>query len=152
MLFLFCASLLPFPHVPITGKAELVLPLSVSHPVTPVLILMLNYFSFANNMAQLQSAGLNMYGACLERTGFMEMRIHRCPFRFSTGRYYWWHCAYSTHNSGIEFVSGCVCVSWGLSVATYLFECVCVLSVTSHLVTPNLVITSTNAEYAWLYS
>lgn len=49
-------------------------------PVTPGLILMLNYFSFANDVAQLQSTCLNMHGGCEERTGFMEMRPHRCCF------------------------------------------------------------------------
>lgn len=44
---------------PATGQVELLLPL----PVTTLgLILMLKYFSFANNVAQLQSARLNMHG------------------------------------------------------------------------------------------
>lgn len=68
------------PLGPITGRVEFVLSLCISLPVTPGLILMLNYFSFANDVAQLQSARLNMYGGCEERTGFMEMQIHRCRF------------------------------------------------------------------------
>ena len=36
----------------------------ISLPLTPGLILMLNYFSFANDVARLQSARLNMYGGC----------------------------------------------------------------------------------------
>lgn len=49
--------------------------------LTSGLILMLNYFSFANDVARLQSAHLNMYGDSKERTGFMEMRLHGCRFR-----------------------------------------------------------------------
>ena len=79
-----------FPHTlpcllsplgPITGRVEFVLSLCISLPVTPGLILMLNYFSFANDVARLQSARLNMYGGCEERTGFMEMRFHHCRSR-----------------------------------------------------------------------
>ena len=79
-----------FPHTlpcllsplgPITGRVEFVLSLCISLPVTPGLILMLNYFSFANDVARLQSARLNMYGGCEERTGFMEMWIRCCRSR-----------------------------------------------------------------------
>lgn len=47
---------------PITGQVEFVPSGRISFPVTPGLILMLNYFSFANDVARLQSAHLNMYG------------------------------------------------------------------------------------------
>lgn len=52
------------PLGPITGRVEFVLSLCISLPLTPGLILMLNYFSFANDVARLQSARLNMYGGC----------------------------------------------------------------------------------------
>lgn len=65
------------PPIPITGGVEFVLFRRTSLPVTPGLILMLNYFSFANDVAQLQSARLNMDGDREEGTGFMEMWIHR---------------------------------------------------------------------------
>lgn len=65
---------------PITGRVEFVLSLCVSLAVTPGLILMLKYFSFANDVARLQSASLNMYGCRVQRTGCMEMQILRCRF------------------------------------------------------------------------
>lgn len=44
------------PLGPITGRVEFVLSLCIFFPVTSGLILMLNYFSFANDVARLQSA------------------------------------------------------------------------------------------------
>ena len=45
-----------------------------------------------------------------------------------------------------------VCLYEYLCVSVCVFMCACVCAVTPHLVAPHSVITSTNAEYAWLYS
>lgn len=122
----------------------------ISFPVTPGLILMLNYFSFANDMARLQSVRLNMYAGCKGRTGFMEMWIHRCHSHSLP--HYWWRCAqHIQYVSECVWVCACVCVCVCLSTDVFVCVCTCVLG-NPHSVGPHSVITSTNAEYAWLHS
>lgn len=53
--FLLIMPSLPSPIGPVKGQVEFVQSLCISPPVTPGLILMLNYFSFANDVARLQS-------------------------------------------------------------------------------------------------
>lgn len=107
-------SLLPYRpllfslHVPITVWVELVLSLRLARPVTPGLILLLNYLSFANDVARLQSACLNMYGDSTERTGFMEMRIHRRHRRLHVQ--HGWPCPQCIRWQCFWVYSTCVCL------------------------------------------
>lgn len=90
--FLFILPCLPSPFGPITDWVEFVLSLCTSLSVTPGLILMLNYFSFANDVARLQSARLNMYGGLRGESRFMEMQIRHCRFSSHSLLHYWWPC------------------------------------------------------------
>jgi len=150
-MFLFALAFsVFFSHMPITNRVELVLSLCISCPVTPGLILMLNYFSFANDVARLQSAS----GICMEAAQ-REQVLWRCSsiaITFVSVLHYWW-----SSNQSIQYSQQCFwicCWLWVASICPYVFcSFVCVsVYITSHLVTPHLVITSTNAEYAWLYS
>lgn len=89
------------------------LSLCASLAVTPGLILMLNYFSFANDVAWLQSAFSEYAWGCEERTGFMEMRIHFC--RFHSHRF-----LLSTYRP---------CVSVFATGWVHLCECLCTYTV-----------------------
>lgn len=160
--FLLVLPCLLSPLGPITGRMEFVPSLRISLPVTPGLILMLNYFSFANDVARLQSACLNMYGGLRGENRFygdadpsLSLSLPQpAPLLMTL------HSAHTVDDWVCLSLSSaaCVCVGQGLAprVTVCVCDCVCACAwawaVTLHLVGPHSVITSTNAEYAWLHS
>lgn len=152
---------LPSPIGPVKGQVEFVQSLCISPPVTPGLILMLNYFSFANDVARLQSNHPEYVWWLAKR----EQVLWRCssitvtfaPIICSITD----DPALSTYSrclSVFQFAICCACIGEGpgkcitMWVCDCLCLCVCVRTVTLHLDAPHSVITSINAEYAWLHS